>query len=588
MAVQIEIERRRRLTEERRAAEEAERLAEQEHGAAVDHDAEKAKCADGLDGLLYWFDTWVWTFNPRLLGKPGGSYVRMVLWKRQRELVTWFYNSIVNQEEGAVDKSRDIGFTYIAVGVCLWFWLYHPGFKATFGSADADLVDSRDDPDSIFEKLRIIARRLPAWMLPASFNWRIHDNLNRFANPDNGSMISGEAGDEMGRGGRSTIFIVDEAAFIARAHRVERAVSGNTDCTIWASTSNGPGTHFFRKKHRLALGRVFRFHYSDDPRKSPEWVATKRASMDPIAWASEYEIDDTASVEGVCIPAKWVESAKKIKHLVRVLPDLEGVAGLDVGGGKAKSVFVARFGAVVGDIVSWGDPDTIETANRGLDAAEAATAPDNNGKPSRIVRLLFDNIGIGQGVVSALIHAKRPGMRTFGINVGDRPSETRWADGKTSREKFVNLKADCWFLARQRFKNTHEMVLWLENPAQEGAVEHPLEDLISLPDDSLSTDAQALNFQLSLPKWFRNEAGKTIIESKIDLSRRGIPSPDHAEAFILTFADPGPGSLLISDAVLRRSANPGFAPSAQTPGQSGGGLFGGMTISDKLLERSRG
>lgn len=538
--------------EARAQAEEAERLAAQEAGARINHEAELERCfGQGLAGLFHWVDTWVWTFDPRLLGKKNaegkqeGAYIRMRLWPRQRELVEWLYNHILGQDEGAVDKSRDIGFTYVAVIVCLWFWLNpaYAGFKATFGSRDAPLVDNLNDPDSIFEKLRIVARRLPAWMMPEGFSWRTNDNLFRFNNPANGSVISGEVGDEMGRGGRSSVFIVDEAAFLARAHRVERSVSGNADSVIWASSSNGMGTFFYRKKGRLGAGHLFRFHYSDDPRKTAEWVSKKKASMDPVAWASEYEIDDTASVEGVCIPAAWVVSAQKLAKLEPGIKRVgRGISGGDVGGGKAKSVVVHRFGPIVLAPARRQDGDTTETAHWMLDECKSAGTAVLN----------FDAPGVGAGVQSTLRTAAPETLEIQPVNTGLPPDNERvWPDERTSDEVFYNRKAELWWLARTAFQKTHEHVRHLEGEVEARA--QALDELVALPDD------QALAFQLSLPKWFKREAGgKIIIESKEQLSKRGVPSPDEADAFVLTFleaVDDGISGLAI-DATAGHRANP--------------------------------
>ncbi len=43
---------------------------------------------------------------------------------------------------------------------------------------------------------------------------------------------------------------------------------------------------------------------------------------------------------------------------------------------------------------------------------------------------------------------------------------------------------------------------------------------------------------MSLVKWGKNERGKIVIEKKDALQRRGIASPDHADALMLTYVDP--------------------------------------------------
>lgn len=254
--------------------------------------------------ILYWFDQWVWTYDPRLTGKAGGAYVPLRLWPKQRDIVLWLMERIQAGEEGLIEKSRDVGATYICAAVALHQWLFTPGFKATFGSRKVDYVDRRDNPDSIFAKLRLILRRLPRAMLPDGFSFARHDTFMRLVNPANAALICGEGGEEMGRGGRSSVYFLDEAAFVPHAENVERAVSGNSDCVIWVSSVNGMGNLFARKRHSiLKAHQIARLHWRDDPRKSESWAQAKRSSFgDPAAWASEYDIDYAASLEGPAFP----------------------------------------------------------------------------------------------------------------------------------------------------------------------------------------------------------------------------------------------------------------------------------------------
>jgi phage terminase large subunit len=534
---QVRAERARRA--EQASAIESEQRLEVERKQKLDHAAEMARCGADAEGIIYWFNNYVWTYDPRLIGqrgpdgKPMSAYVRFRLWPRQETFIRWLHERVEANEEWLAEKSRDTGVSYLCCGYALNRWLFAPGFKTTFGSRKAEYVDKSGQPDSLFEKLRIMARRLPAWMLPDGFQWGQHSLFMRLMNPANGGIISGEGGEDMGRGGRSSLYIVDEAAFVPNAESVEKALSGNTDCVGWVSSVNGMGNMFARKRHSILKPRqVFRLHWRDDPRKTEEWAAAKEASLsDPTAWASEYEIDYAASLEGVCIPAKWVESAKRLAGLEpRVLEtNIETVIGLDVGAGKAKSVVVPRKGPVVTAPQSRMDPDTIGTAHWALEIAGKCAAAGMN----------FDSPGVGVGVTSALKHSDLKAMKVQPINTGDSPSESRrWEDGRTSDEMFGNLKAEIWWLARVAFQRTHQHVLWLEGVTEEnGAKEHRLSELLAMPSGDPESDK--LNAELSVVRYFRNEKGKLVIESKKQLAARGIKSPDYADAFVLTFVDPG-------------------------------------------------
>ncbi len=486
--------------------------------------------------ILHWFHWWVWTYDPRRIEFGDVMWLPLDLFPRQTELVQWLDDRVAGREDGLVEKSREIGFTWVVGGYAGHRWLFHPGFKTTFTSRLEDLVDKPGVPDSILEKIRMLILGLPVWMRPKGFSKRAHFNFMRITHPQHEGIIAGETGDNAGRGGRSSLYVIDEAAFIPRADLIDAATTANTRTRIWGSTVNGPGNLFFRKRFggTLAPHQIFRFHYSDNPLMTPELVAKMKAKTEPYKWASEYEIDYSASVEGICIPAKWVDAAKRIGKLVKVEPAVEGIAGGDVGGGgKAKSVIVARFGPIVMAPRAWGDGDTNETAYRMLDACGEITALRSDGTICKIRSLRYDAPGVGLGVQSTLNHTHRPGLAVSGVNTGTTPTGMDWPDGETSAEKFMNLKAEGWALCRERIKASYEKLLFLEG--KPGGIDHPVSDLLILPDESEGPDAAALASQLSIVKWSRNEKGKYVIESKQKLASRGIASPDHADALVLTF-----------------------------------------------------
>lgn len=514
------------------------RLAELEHNLAAQR-VEMELCRRSVQ---HWFHWWVWTFDPRVVVRNGSpAFMPFDLFPRQIEMLTFFDERIRNTEDGLVEKIRDIGFTWEAGGFALHKWLFVPGFKTTFGSRKEEYVDKKGEPDSIFEKIRMMRRTLPKWMQPPAFNFTC-DNFMRLVNPYNGNTIKGEAGDQMGRGGRSTWYVIDEAAYIEHGDSVDAATGGNADSRLWASTVRGMSNIFARKRHGGALTpeQIFIFDIKDDPRKTPEWIAKKKRTLEPHVWASEYGRDYTASVEGIAIPAGWVQAAINLRAELerRGLPQPEpattGIGGLDVGAGKAKSVFVARFGPVVLPPTAWGDPDTIETANRALDCAAEIHLQRQDGFDCRVRVLNYDAPGVGRGVLDALAHHEKSELATYGINTGATPSDTKWPDEMTSVEKFVNLKAELWWKLRSRFKCSHELMLFLHG--ERGGENHALSDCIFLPPLSAGPDVQILVAQISMVKWFRNEKGKIIMESKSQLSTREIPSPDHADALALTEA----------------------------------------------------
>jgi hypothetical protein len=480
---------------------------------------------------------WVTTFDPRELGEGKTPYMPFVLFPRQREFISWLYERWRNQEDGCAEKSRDMGISWLCIDFALWMWLFHPGSKANFGSYKAEKVDQLGNQDSLFEKGRILLRNLPHEFLPSGFNEDDHCAYMKFINPENGASVTGEAGDQIGRGGRCSIYFIDEAAFLERPDRAEAALSQTTKCRIWASTANGMGNPFYRKVMSGSFP-VFRFHWTQDPRKDREWYEEQKGKLEPHILASEVDIDYTASVERIVIPQRWVQSAVKINRMVDWPKYHGGIAGLDIGGsGSGKSVYVARFGPFVDPCEVWQDADPNLSAMLALEKA----------KEDEVDAIHFDMIGVGEGTAStfnrekmweiAKIESDNPidaPRRVFAylnvvpINVGGDATDAIWPDDRRSVEKFANLRAELWWIMRDRFLKTHEHVLFLEG--KEGGVAHRLDELIVMPDDPI------LQAQLSAPTWDPTNKGKILIEAKKSMRTRGVPSPDYADALALTFA----------------------------------------------------
>jgi len=104
-----------------------------------------------------------------------------------------------------------MGATWICCAFSVWLYLFHPGSAVGWGSRKEQLVDKLGDPDSIFEKNRILLQYTPFWFLPRGFNDQKHMSYMKIINPETRSSVTGEAGDNIGRGGRKLIYFKDEA-----------------------------------------------------------------------------------------------------------------------------------------------------------------------------------------------------------------------------------------------------------------------------------------------------------------------------------------------------------------------------------------
>lgn len=467
---------------------------------------------------VHWANHWAYTYDPRQPQKV----IPFDLFPKQAEFFDWLQEREQKKEDGLVEKSRDMGATWLCCAYALHGWLYRPGFSAGFGSRKLELVDRRGDLDSIFEKIRFMLERLPPWMRPAGYRSDAHDNVARLVNPANGASLTGEGGDNIGRGGRKSLYFVDEAAFLDRPQLVDRSLSATTNVRIDVSTPNGPGNPFAEKRHS---GRVpvFTLHWRNDPRKGEAWYAEQKEKKDAVTIAQEIDIDYTASVEGICIPAAWVRAAvdlhvwaKKNKGIEFPQTELP-VAGLDVAAeGKNKNVFLDRVGVVVRGAETWGNCNLTETAWKAAELAEKRG----------VKRLNYDGDAIGASLKGTWKTSERKlSFQHNGIMGGGSPTESHWPGGKTSKELFVNFRAEGWWCLRIRFEKAYEF--------REKGIAHPVDEMISIPDHP------ALIAQLSQPLRQFSSTGKIKIESKEDMRKRGISSPDHADALYYCFAPSG-------------------------------------------------
>lgn len=96
----------------------------------------------------------------------------------------------------------------------------------------------------------------------------------------------------------------------------------------------------------------------------------------------------------------------------------------------------------------------------------------------------------------------------------------------TNKDFFENLKAQSWWLVAERFRNTY-------NAVTKG---HKFEEseLISISSDM--PNLANLITELSTPRRKFSKSGKVMVESKEDLAKREIDSPNDADAFISCYA----------------------------------------------------
>jgi hypothetical protein len=156
------------------------------------------------------------------------------------------------------------------------------------------------------------------------------------------------------------------------------------------------------------------------------------------------------------------------------------------------------------DIARMGEDRTEVYRDRGgvIRHVASASKQDTMATTGMIAKLLklrgdvpaqIDAVGIGAGVYDRL---REQGLPAFEFNAGSKPVDT---------ERFVNRRAEVFWSLRERMEDEE----------------------VDLPPDGEDDELIA---QLGSLRFFLDSRGRIAIESKDDMRKRGLPSPDKADA----------------------------------------------------------
>lgn len=509
------------------------------------------------NGIVEFIKDWGVLHEPREAGTGQPAIIPFIPFKRQLEFFQFIMSLLQDQESGLAEKSRDVGATWGCVWISIGLFLFWEGASIGWGSRKSDLVDKRGVPDSIFEKIRIGLRNVPRIFLPRGFSFKDHMLDKRIINPENNSTISGDIGDDIGRGGRSLIYFKDESAHYERPELIEAALMNNTNVQVDISSVHGLNNVFHRKREAgvewypgvkdLPKGkvRVFVFDWRDHPGKTQEWYDTLKQEKEDQGlqhvFAQEVDRDYAASVEGVIIPAQWVRAAIDAHIKLGFSDDGGWCAALDVAdeGGDTNALSL-RKGVVLRSVSEWGEGDTGKTARRAVDACKGLGD----------LFLQYDSIGPGAGIKGETNRLRTEnllpkGLRLVPWNAGSAVQDPEkrvipWdRDSPMNKDFFANLKAQAAWSLRRRFEMTFRAVT-------EKGFTWKSEDLISI--DSRIPLLRKIEKELSQPTIDRDSKMRLVVNKK----PQGSKSPNICDSIIMNYFPAKSGILPITDEVLKR------------------------------------
>ena len=232
-------------------------------------------------------------------------------------------------------------------------------------------------------------------------------------------------------------------------------------------------------------------------------------------WLGEPVADSDLAI----IKPVWIESAVDAHKRLNFAASGRKIVGFDVAddGADANAICFAH-GSVVLGLEEWRGEDVIKSALRTHSKAVEWQADE----------IVFDSIGVGAGVKAKYREIETNQINCIGFNAGAAVfnPDSFYTQGKKNGDMFANIKAQAWWQLRDRFYKTYRAIKY-------GDV-YPVDEMISLSSDI--PDLDYLKAELSRPRVDYDNNGKVRVESKKDMRKRGIPSPNKADALVMCFA----------------------------------------------------
>lgn len=392
-----------------------------------------------------------------------------------------------------VRAGHGVGKTTIESWIILWFLLFHRPCKIPVTANSQDQLR-----DVVWAEVAKWWRELPAFFrdmieVGADRVWvKACPNdafaVARTARPERPEALQGFHADFL-------VFMIEEASGIEDII-FETAGGALTGDNCWVFMFGNP---------TRTSGYFYRSHHQNRDRWSVHHVPCTASSRVSPTYAAEIaaEYGEHSNVYRVRVLGEFPTSED---DAVIPLGLVEAAIGREVGDSGMAVVWgldVARFGddttalakrrgnTLLAPVVEWRKLDLMQTVGRIV--REYNETPDGMVPGS----INVDVIGLGAGVVDRL---KELGLPVRGINVGEA--------APVNPERYMRLRDELWFKGREWFDRR---------------------DCVIPRDDGLISE-------LVTPKYKIESTGKIKVESKDDLKKRGVKSPNKADAFLLTLA----------------------------------------------------
>lgn len=429
------------------------------------------------------------------------------LWSKQRDIAA----SVKANRRTAVRSCHDAGKSFIASVIAAWWIDTHPKGEAFIVSTAPTYQQVHA---ILWEEIRHRHKRgnLPGRVLQSD-EWKL----------DDGTLVGygrkPADTDEHGFQGihrRYVLVILDEACGVPdQLWTAVEAITTNADCRILAiGNPDDPNTEFGKVCKpgsgwsTIGISAFDTPNFTDEPVPEtlrpllldPEWVEDKkrRWGEDSPRYTSKVKGEFPEVGDDTLISPKLIEAAQQ-----RTLdPTTDNRLAVDVARyGSDETVVMHAEGPVARTLGIYSKQPTTETTGRVITHARGVV--DLNS-------IRVDGVGVGGGVVDQLAEQGWPVIDMQAGSAAQDPA------------RFLNARAEWFWALRERF--------------YDGDID------IDPDDDELAS-------QLGSIKYRHTSRGQVQIESKDDMKKRGLPSPDRADTLMLLFAwfDPRVGQIVTAE-----------------------------------------
>ena len=303
--------------------------------AETDTDLQMTLRAASAASLLFWVNTFVWTFRVMEPGVDGQArsaarkHIPVVTWEVQDRHLLALERAINEGTDLLTDKARDMGASWNHIIAIHHKWLFEKDSLFLEMSRVETDVDGADNPRALFVKHDYINSYLPSWMLPAIKRTRLH-----IVNLDNGSRIDGESSNKAAASGdRRRAILLDEFAKQENAESIKASTADVTPCRLVNSTVWGAGSVYSTWRNSGQIP-VFEMPWWEHPEKGANryiefdkasgryrirspWYDSECARRTPREIAEEIDMDHLGS--GAAFFESTVIEAHRNKHARAVL-----------------------------------------------------------------------------------------------------------------------------------------------------------------------------------------------------------------------------------------------------------------------------